>query len=97
MHDPLPVRLVQRVCDLDGNGQRLIEWQRALLQPLGQRFPVEVLHDEVVDAVLLADIEDRADVGMAEGRDRLGFTLEPLLQISRDMRCFRYQVLVKRA
>ena len=25
MHDPLPVRLVQRIRDRDGNGQRLIE------------------------------------------------------------------------
>ena len=24
MHDPLPVRLVQCICDLNGNGQRLI-------------------------------------------------------------------------
>ncbi len=81
MHDPLPVRLIQRIRDLDGDLERLIERQRALFQPLGQRLPFEILHDEEVDAVLAANVEDRADVGVRQRRDRLGLALEPLFQI----------------
>ena len=80
MHDPLPVRLVQRIRDLNCNGQCSIWRQRSLLDPLGQRLAFQVLHHEEVDTALLADIEDRANVGMAEGRDRLGLALETLLQ-----------------
>ncbi len=34
--------------DLDGDRERLIERQRTLLQPLGQRLPAEILHDQDV-------------------------------------------------
>ena len=81
MHDPLPVRLVQGICNLNGNLKSLVEWECALLQSLCQRLPVEILHDQKVDAVLLTDIEDWADVWMAEPRDRLRLSLEPLLEI----------------
>ncbi len=40
MRDALPVRLVQRVRDLDGHLERLVQRQRPFLQPLGQRPPV---------------------------------------------------------
>ena len=40
---------------------------------------LQILHDQEVDPVPVADIEDRVDVGMAEHRDCLRFTLEPLL------------------
>ena len=48
MGDALPVRRVRRIRDLDSDLERLIERQRALLQPLGQRLPVEILHDQEV-------------------------------------------------
>ena len=48
---------------------------------LRQRLAFQILHDQEVGAVLLANIEDRADVWMAEGRDGLRFTLEPLFEI----------------
>ena len=81
MHDPLPVRLVQGIRYLDGNGQRLIERQCALLQPLRQRLAIEILHDQEVDPVLAADVVERADVWMVQRGNRAGFALEPLLQI----------------
>ncbi len=43
MGDALPVRLVQRIRDLDGHRERLIERQRAPLQPLGQRVALQVI------------------------------------------------------
>ena len=43
MDDPLAVRLVERVGDLDGSLECLIERQRSLGQPLGQRLALQVL------------------------------------------------------
>ena len=62
MHDALPVRLVEGVRNLDRNLQRFIQRQRALLQPRRERLPFEILHHEVIGAVLLADIVEHADV-----------------------------------
>ena len=48
VHDPLPVRLVQRVRDLDPVPQRLLERQRTFRETLAQRFSFEILHDQVL-------------------------------------------------
>ena len=61
--------------------EQLIQRQRPLVQPLGQRLPVEILHDQEVDPVLVPDVIEGADVRMVQAGDRLGFTLKPLLQI----------------
>ena len=79
--DPLPVRLVQRIRDLNSNLQCLIQRQRALLQPVGQRLALQVLHDQEVDPVLAADVVEGANVRVIEAGDGLGLALEPLLQI----------------
>ena len=81
MHDPLPVRLVQRVRNLDGDLERLIQRQRALLQPLGQRLALQLLHDQEVDPVLVADVVQGANVRVAQAGDGLGLALESLLQV----------------
>ncbi len=61
--------------------ERLIERQRALLQPLGQRVALQVLHDQEVDPVLGADVVQRADVRVVQAGDGLRLTLEPLLEV----------------
>ena len=88
VHDPLPMRLVQRIRDGDRHLERLLQWQRTILQPLGERLPVEILHDQEVGAAFGADVMEGADVRVVQGRDGLGLPLEPLLQIGvrRDMR-----------
>src|SRR5262249_25336755 len=40
-----------------------------------------MLHDDVVNSILLAEIEKLADIGMAELRDRPRFTLEAVAGI----------------
>jgi hypothetical protein len=40
-----------------------------------------VFHHQEVDPVLVADVEDWADVGMAQRGNRLGLAFEPRLQI----------------
>jgi hypothetical protein len=66
MHDPLPVRSFQRGGDLRPDPQGGVERQRAAAEPVGERLALEQLHDQVLDAVLAADVVDRADVRMRE-------------------------------
>ena len=56
----------------------LVERQRALLQAIGERLPLEQLHHEEVRVALVADVEERADVRVVERRDRLRLALEAL-------------------
>ncbi len=46
MHHAVAVRLVERVGHLDGHVERLIQRQRPLHEPLGERLAVEVLHHQ---------------------------------------------------
>ena len=75
MHDPLPVRLVERVGDLDAAAHRLLERERAALQGFVEGPPLEVLHDEVVGVALASDVVKGADVWMRQLGDgpRLAF------------------------
>ena len=43
-----------------------------------KRLSFEKLHDEKIDAVLMAHVVERADVRMIERGDRSGFAIEPL-------------------
>ena len=71
---------VQGIGDLAAVAQHLIERQRSPLQPLRQRLSLEVFHDEEVDAVVTADVVERADVRVRERRDGLRFALETLAE-----------------
>jgi hypothetical protein len=73
MDDPLLVRGVERVADLDARLDGLIEGHRP-----GDGLAVDELHHEVAAAVVLADVVQRADVRVVERRDRLRLALEPL-------------------
>ena len=83
MHHTLTVRLVQRIGDLDGVFEGLIQRQSAFLQTLLERLTLHVLHDEVVNPVLFADVVERADVRVVQAADGPCFTLEafPALRI----------------
>jgi hypothetical protein len=79
--DTVSVRLVEGVCDLDGVAEALVQRQRTLLQPLVERLALEVLEHEVVEAVLMSDVVEPADVGVVEVGDGPGFALEALAQV----------------
>ena len=72
------MRLVQRVRDLDSKSKHLLQRQRSAGEALRQRLPLEVLHHQVLDAVLIADVVERADVRMRQLRDRLCLPLKAL-------------------
>ena len=52
--------------------------QDALRQSRGDRLAVEILHHPVIDAVLVADVVQRADVRVGECGDRVRFAIETL-------------------
>jgi hypothetical protein len=80
MDDPGTMCFVEGVGDLNGDLQRLIHLDRPSGDLLVQRLAFEVLRDEVIGSVLVADIVERAGVGVGEGRNRFGFALEPRLE-----------------
>ena len=77
----LTMCLVQSVGNLNGVAQNLIQRQRAYSQPLSQRLPFQVLHHQEVNAILLSDVIERADVRMIQTGDGAGFSLESLAQL----------------
>ena len=76
MDDALAMRLVERVGNLGGDRQRLVERQRPSFQPRGQRLALEMRHDQVVRAIDAADVVDAADVRMVQRGDRPRLALE---------------------
>ena len=52
-------------------------------QPRGQRLALHALHHEVVDAILTANVVQRADVHLIQRRNRAGFALETLPRVGR--------------
>lgn len=53
MDDALSMWFVQRIRDLDGAGQRLVERQRSSGQARRERLPIDELHHEKVDALVV--------------------------------------------
>ncbi len=51
---------------------------RTGLQRIGERFAFEQLHDQEGDAVLIADVVERADGGVIQPRDRARLTCETI-------------------
>jgi hypothetical protein len=88
--DSLAVRGVERQRDLLPDLQQLRERQRASLQALGQRLPFQQLHHQVMELLLpwrslrgrgVADVVQRADVGMVQRGDGLRLALEALANL----------------
>ncbi len=68
MNDPFLVGDLQRLGNLDTHLQRLLQWKWPLGQPLLQRLPLDVLHDDEVLAVVgLSDLLDVADERVIAG------------------------------
>ncbi len=85
MHEAVSVGLVERVRDLHGVRERLLDRQGSPCETLRERLAFEVLHDEKVGAFVGADVVQRTDVRVIEARDRLCLALEALAE--RRIRC----------
>ena len=82
MDDSLAVRLVECFGDLLAVAEHLVKSERPARDAIGEALALEELHDEKVDAILVTDVEERADVRMAELGDRFRLALEAALQLS---------------
>ena len=70
----------QRIGDLDGIAECLVHGQWASSEASRQGFSLEVLHYEEIDAVVAADVEDGANVRIAERGEDSRLAVEPLRQ-----------------
>ena len=77
MDDALLVRRLERLPDLPGDRQSLVDRHRPLRQPFRERLPFDELEHESFDTAGFHEPVDRADVRMVERREKLGFPLEP--------------------
>ena len=90
MDDTRAMGLVEGVGDLAADAQRLIEGKRASrpLEASGERLALEILHHQVLDVAVAADVVHHADVRMGERGDGARLTLEaqPSLGIRGEIR-----------
>jgi hypothetical protein len=66
MDDALLVRRLDRVGDLLRDRQRLVDGNRPLRDPIGERRAFDQLHDQGVEAVGILEAMDLRDVRMIE-------------------------------
>ena len=85
MDEPAPMRVIQRIGELDRVAQNVGGGSGLAADALGQRLPFEIFHDQEPDrlgprsstrARGLADVVQVADVRMIERGDRAGFAFE---------------------
>jgi hypothetical protein len=76
--DPVRVRRVQRVGDLDAEIERLIERERFAHETIFQCLAFDELHHDEVAAGVLVDVVDRADVRVFQCRRRARLASQPL-------------------
>jgi hypothetical protein len=78
VHDALTMGASEGVGDLRAEADGLSGGNRAALQPPMERLAFDVLHHQEIDAVLMPDVVQRADVRMIQLRDRARLSVEPL-------------------
>ena len=76
MNDAARVGGVQRVGDLDGEAEQSFGFERPSRDEVTQCHSIKELHHDQRPAILLADIVDRAYVGVVQRRCGLGFSLK---------------------
>ncbi len=87
MHDSLGVSRVECIRHLNGHREQNFQIQWPPPNTVLQGRAIEVFHGDKRQAILLANVVNRADVGMIERRGSLGLTLEPAerLRVTRDL------------
>jgi len=76
--DARAVRLVEALGDPSAIPHHLLDRKASLGETGSQRLALQVFHNDVVDPVLLAEVIELADVGVAELRDGARLALETL-------------------
>ena len=81
MNDPRPMRRIERLAHFHADPQGLLQRNRAASQPVGQRFALQILHHQKIDAVLMPHVVQRADTRMIQRRNRARLAVESLSQL----------------
>ena len=71
-HDTFAMCGVERIGDLDGVFEQLLEWERARLQAVLQGLAAQHFHHDELLAAVLGNFVDDADVGMVQSRGGAG-------------------------
>src|SRR5579872_6660731 len=87
MQNSRPMCRRQCLGNLDRKIQCLLKRHRTFPQPVGQRFAVEVLHDEKYRTVLRANVVEMADVRMIQRRDSPRLSLKARINSAFEERC----------
>src|SRR5271167_387937 len=74
VNDPFRVRCVKSIRHFYRDLKQAIHFHRLARNQVLQCCAIEILHDDECLPVLLADIVNRADVGMIQCRSGFGFT-----------------------
>ncbi len=77
MNDPASMRAIECVRDLNADLQHLCEGQRPLLQSFRERLAGDMLHHQVLDAILVTDVVKDADMRVGQRGNAASLTLEP--------------------
>ena len=80
MHDALLVGVIQGHGGLAENAEHAVRGERLAGNKLVERGPVDVLHGDVGDVVLLLHVVDGDDARMREDAGRAGFAEQALAQ-----------------
>jgi hypothetical protein len=76
VHDPLGMRGVERIGHLDADLQQPLHVHRAAADAMFERGAVHEFHGDEGMAGILADLINRADVGVIQGRGGAGLAAE---------------------
>jgi hypothetical protein len=83
--DAVAMGMDQGIRDLNGVARCLIQRQRSLLEPMSQRFALQILHYQEIRAIMLAEIVNVTDVRVIQCGDRTCFTFQTFRELlSRD-------------
>ncbi len=78
MNDVFAVGSIERLGNLCGDHNSLIDRQRAELQTLAECLSLEELHDKERNTLVLSDIVDSTNVWVVHPRNCTSFALEPI-------------------
>ena len=76
VNDVFGVRSIERVGDFDGESEEVFDVNGAAVDAVLERLAIEKFHGDEGLAILLADVVNRANVGMVQRGCGLRFTLE---------------------
>ena len=78
MNHSLPVRLLDRIRDIDGTMEHSIEREWTLGQAFGERFALKIFQHQEIDSILMPDIVQRTNVRVIQRRNGTCFAFKPL-------------------